>query len=215
MKNEYYIIGSSGFAKEVLFLAKETLIDNYKFKGFIDYKPKSNKIIALNEEFDIIDEDFFLNTVIPDKNISVYIGIGDPETISKVSNKFKSYMMPNLIHPTVVIHKDSVALGIGNIITSGCIFTVDIKIGNFNIFNLNSTVGHDTLIGDYNVINPGANISGLVIIGSKNLLGTNCTILDERTIGSNNVIGASSLVNKNVDDNNIMVGVPAKPLNKN
>jgi sugar O-acyltransferase (sialic acid O-acetyltransferase NeuD family) len=212
MTKDFYIIGNSGFAKEVLFLAKQTLNESYLFKGFIDYKPKSNVIFVLNDEYSIIDEEVFLNTIKPNENILVFIGIGNPDIIKKLSILYKNYKTPNLIHPNVIMHQNSVKFGIGNIVTSGCIFTVDINIGNFNIFNLNSTIGHDTVIENFNVINPGVNISGGVHIKENNLIGTNATILQYITIGSNNIIGASSLVNKNVDDNHVMVGVPAKPI---
>jgi serine acetyltransferase len=35
------------------------------------------------------------------------------------------------------------------------------------------------------------------------------------TIGSNSIIGASSLVNRNVDDNIVVVGLPAKKIKLN
>lgn len=208
-----YIIGVGGFAKEVYFLLLSDTSSNQEFVGFIDKDDSINKIKIGDEEFPVFNEDEFLsNSDYSEAN--VYLGIGDPKIIEKVSKKFENFNFPNLIHPSVKYHKDSVSFGRGNIITAGCIFTVDIRIGSFNIFNLNTTLGHDAIIGDSNVINPGVNISGSVVVKSNNLVGTNATILQEIEIGSNNTIGASTLVNKNVDDNNIIVGVPGKPLNR-
>jgi sugar O-acyltransferase (sialic acid O-acetyltransferase NeuD family) len=208
---KYYIIGNGGFAKEVLFLCKEVFADLEDFNGFIDYKPIDSTTECMGLNFPVIDEDEFLSK--KEIKVNLYLGIGDPRTITKVVEKFKGYNFPNLVHGSVV--KDqSVIMESGNIFTAGCILTVDIEIGNYNIFNLNSTIGHDTKIGDCNVFNPGANISGSVRIGSKNLFGTNSTVLQGLAIGSNSIIGASSLINKNVDNNLVVVGVPGKELKK-
>lgn len=209
---KYYIIGNGGFAKEVLFLCKEVFGTLKNFEGFIDYKPKDSKTFCMGFEYAVLDEDLFLEK--NDLNCHIFLGIGDPRTVRKVVEKFKNYNFPNLVHNNVV-KDESVHLNKGNIITPGCILTVDIKIGNFNVFNLNTTIGHDTIIGNCNVFNPGSNISGSVNVGNSNLFGTNSTVLQGLKIGNNSIIGASSLVNKNVEDNLVVVGVPAKEIKKN
>ena len=162
MKKQYYIIGSGGFAKEVSFLADELLEESYNFMGFIDYKPEVKTIIVRGQDVSVIDEDYFLGHIIPSEGINLYLGIGDPKLLGKLSKQFENYIFPNLIHPNFIGDRKSIQLERGNIITAGCVFTVDIKIGSHNIFNLNSTVGHDTVIGDCNIFNPGCNISGSV-----------------------------------------------------
>lgn len=209
----YYIIGNGGFAKEVLFLAVQTLNNSeYQFGGFIEFRPQVDSIEIGTKVYSILDEDNFLSSVAPSNDTILYLGLGDPVKISMVVKKFENYNFPNLIHKNVQYHRDSLEIGKGNILTAGSLFTVDIKIGNFNVFNLNTTIGHDTQIGDFNVFNPGSNVSGSVNIGDQNLVGTNATILQGLTIGSKNKLGAACMVNKSVADELIMVGIPAKPL---
>lgn len=214
MNIRYYILGSGGFAKEVYFLAKECLDDTYIFGGFIDFKPSAKSVVVRGHSENVIDEDFFLKNIKPSSNVNIYHGIGDPTLLEKLSIKFKDYIFPNLIHPNFIGDIISIHFGKGNIITAGCIFTVDIVVGSHNIFNLGTTLGHDSIIGDFNVFNPGANISGGVHINSGNLFGTNCTVLQMLQIGSKNIIGASTLANKNVYDNSIIIGVPGKVIIK-
>lgn len=206
MKRPIYILGSSGFAKEVYFLIKE--IGQYEIKGFIDIVEK--EMVCFSEKrIDVVSEkDFFLKETA--ETCCLAIGIGSPEVIKKLSIKFKSFTFPNLIHPSVVYDKENVVLGRGNIITAGVILTTCISIGSMNIFNLSSTVGHDAIIGNFNVINPTVNISGGVEIGDSNLIGVGATILQYKKIGNNSVIGASSLVVKDVNSNVVVMGVPAK-----
>lgn len=214
MEKEYYIIGSGGFAKEVYFYTELLLDSSYRFKGFIDKNPNIETDNVRGRMEKILDEEEFLEKVRPSDYITLFMGIGDPKLLTKLSHKFEQFNFPNLISPDAVFDQRSVLMGRGNIITSGCIFTVDIEIGSFNVFNLNTTVGHDTNIGSWNIFNPGSNISGNVKINSSNLFGTNSTVLQNVKIGSGNVLGASSLANKNFEDNLIMVGVPAKNLIK-
>jgi sugar O-acyltransferase (sialic acid O-acetyltransferase NeuD family) len=208
----FYIIGAGGFAKEVLLILRRSNMEN-SFKGFISYKPSVDNISVGEKSYPVIDEVKFLKDITPSQNVSLFIGMGDPKTIKKVSEKFSAYNFPNLISPDLDLD-ESIYLGKGNIFTRGVNPTVDIKIGSFNIFNLNITIGHDTVIGNFNVLNPGVTISGSVRIGDCNLLGTGATILQNLSIGNNNVIGGNGLLSKNVDNELTMVGVPCKPLEK-
>jgi sugar O-acyltransferase (sialic acid O-acetyltransferase NeuD family) len=212
--SEFYIIGSGGFSKEVYIWSNEILREEFDFKGFIDRSPQNQHLNIGNKRLPIIDECLFLEKVKPSKDINLVIGIGNPQIISNISQTYQEYNFPNIIHPSFIGNRNGISLGRGNIVTPGCIFTTDIIIGSFNIFNLHTTIGHDCRIGDNNVFNPGSNISGGVEIGSGNLFGTNCSVLQYLTIGNENIIGALSLVNKHISSNNTLVGVPAKAIKK-
>lgn len=209
---DIYILGSGGFAKEVYYLIREINKKNatYKFCGFVDLKSVGNlKIGSFN--FPIIGEEEFIKSY-SDK-ASLAIGIGNPQIIQNLFNKFgKISNFPNLISPNADGDWESIKLGVGNIITSGCRFTVDIEIGSFNIFNLNATIGHDTLIESFNVINPGVNLSGNVKIGSRNLFGTNATILQSLTIANDIVIGAGCTATKDLIEAGVYVGSPVRQI---
>ena len=209
----FYIIGSGGFAKEVLLLLKQTKGSLSDFGGFIDLSPKSSFIYCLGKECQILSEDFFLKNQ-DQEDTEVFIGVGDPKIIEKIISKYDEFNFPNLIASNVIID-ESVKLGVGNIIASGCIFTVDINIGSFNVFNLQATIGHDSIIRNGNIFNPGVNISGSVNVGCYNLFGTNSAILQGLNVGNRSIIGASSLINKNVGDHEVVVGVPGKMIKKN
>ena len=205
---DIYIIGSGGFSKEVYFLIKQ--IGGYKIKGFVELEQQENILID-NEYVSVISEDTLISTL---PGSCLAIGLGNPKLIAKVSEKFNNFLFPNLIHPSVIFNDKKIIMGNGNIITSGVIFTTNIQIGSFNVFNLSSTIGHDVVIGHCNVINPSVNISGGVQIGNNNLFGVSSTILQNKSIGNNSIIGASSLVVKNVLDNLVVFGVPAKVFKK-
>src|SRR5690554_1296917 len=153
---DIYIIGASGFAKEVYSLI--VIEKKYIVRGFIDFKPQDDFLVFKDSKIPIIDEDTFLK----EKelyNSNVAIGIGSPKVIETIFKKYKNYKFPNIISSKAIIGID-VEFGKGNIVTQNVIFTTHIKVGDGNIFNLSSTVGHDCAIGNFNVINPAVNISG-------------------------------------------------------
>lgn len=206
MKN-IYIIGAGGLALEVLFLIEEINKEQrqFNFGGFID------KTAGELNGFKVFDEDTFL-TEFTEEETCVVFGLGDPALIKKIHLRYSHYHFPNLIHPNFIGDIKNIHLGRGNLITAGCVFTTNVKVGDFNLFNLNTTVGHDAQIGNINIINPSVNISGGVIIGNNNLIGVGSIILQYKTVGNDSIVGAASLVTKNVGDNVVVLGVPAKTI---
>lgn len=203
------IFGAGGFGREVYLLIKRINKSQklWNFIGFFDDDPnpdwRSSKI-----EFNYLGGIQALNDY--KAPLCLAIAIGDPSNISKVINKIGNtkIQFPNLISPDCIFYDEYINLGIGNIITSGCIFTDNITIGNFNIFNSKISVGHDVTIGNLNVFNPNVAISGDVEIENGNFFGLNSSIVQGKSIGSNNKIGASTLMIRNAKSNESYFGVP-------
>lgn len=55
-----------------------------------------------------------------------------------------------------------------------------------------------------------ADIFGKIVIGDNVFIGVNSIILPDVTIGDNCIIGAHSVVTKNIPDNSVVVGIPAR-----
>jgi acetyltransferase-like isoleucine patch superfamily enzyme len=61
---------------------------------------------------------------------------------------------------------------------------------------------------------PDLELAGEIIVGENVFIGKGATILHGVTIGSNCIIGACSVVTKDVPDNSIVGGVPAKHIKR-
>jgi sugar O-acyltransferase (sialic acid O-acetyltransferase NeuD family) len=213
MERPLYIFGTGGFSRETYWLVHDinARAPAYKVMGFIDVQRHKEFIEVAGRKLPVLMEQEVMSAL--GGNALLTIGIGTPKVISNVVERYAGrFEFPNLIHPTVSGYFETITWGQGNIVTAGCIFTLDISVGSHNIFNLHTTVGHDAVIGSCNVINPGVNISGGVRIGDRNLLGTNSTILQDVPIGNDNVIGASAMVNRPIGDGSVSVGIPARPM---
>tara|TARA_S200000501_G_scaffold371150_1_gene413649 strand:- start:18 stop:428 length:411 start_codon:yes stop_codon:yes gene_type:complete len=96
---------------------------------------------------------------------------------------------------------------------------VNTDIGSFSYINAkNGVVIEDEVqIGSHCSIYSISSIdnsSGKVILKNNCRIGSHTTILPGVTIGKNSIIGAHSLVNKNIPDNVVAFGVPAKVIRK-
>jgi len=204
------IIGAGGFGREVKMLIDQIneKSPEYEIIGFYDDKEHQEFINGIPYLGKIENINSFT------QHSSLAIAIGDPLTKKKILNTIKNQNIefPNLIHPSVIIGKDNVVLGKGNIICAGSIITVDIIIEDFVILNLACTVGHDTQIKNFCSFMPTVNISGEVVINENVYVGTGAKIINLLEIGENSIIGAGAVVAKNIPANCTAVGIPAKPI---
>ena len=88
-------------------------------------------------------------------------------------------------------------------------------IGTFTYINSSHgvTIGNNVQIGSHCSIYSVSTIDdkhGPVIIKNNSKIGTHSTIMPNVTIGENSVIAAYSFVNKDVPDNELWAGIPAK-----
>jgi sugar O-acyltransferase (sialic acid O-acetyltransferase NeuD family) len=145
------------------------------------------------------------------------IAIGDIDTRVKLSVILKriGYSFVNAIHPNAVI-SEKAELGYGVIIKPGAVIDPLVKIGDHAYIGSCSTIAHHTVINDYTNIVSGVNISGHSNIGSRTHVGTGVSIKDRIKIGNDVLIGAGSVVTKDIPDNTLAKGVPARfrPLKK-
>lgn len=205
------IFGVSGFAREVgdiahalgyepVYIARDQAdIDAWHF-------PEQ---IILEQDVQRLDADDFA------------IGIGDNSIRQKVSERYSSHCnFINVIHPSATFGRLQLATinsRKGVIVCAGARLTNNIEVGNFNIFNLNATVGHDVILEDFINIAPGANISGNVHIEKGCWIGSGAVVNQgdsamKLTIGKNTIIGSGSVVVKSCEHNAVYVGIPAKKI---
>ncbi|MCC7573101.1 MAG: acetyltransferase [Candidatus Methanofastidiosum sp.] len=204
------ILGASGFAREVADICEAMGYDNIilingntQSDVYHDYKVLAEKNLEQ----------------LRSENYSFIIGIGANHIRRQIAQKYPDLDYVNVIHPSATFGVKQwmrINKSVGNIVAAGVRFTCNIEIGNFNIFNLNSTIGHDCIIGNYVNLSPGVNVSGNVSIGANTFIGTNASILpgkslyDKLVIGQNVQIGAGAVVVESVRSDAIVMGVPAK-----
>lgn len=202
MKMRICLLGDSGFAKEIAWLAQEC---GLQVCGYVADRSHAKRADTRDWEWFAKREWDF-----------VAIAVGYPEIRSYLAGKARSALggieptWVNLISPKAVLSPDLVLqLGKGVIIQPHAIVMPNVKLCDYSVVNYNCTVGHDSQIGEYSVLMPSASISGTVKIGKRVLVGTGAQILQELSVGDDAVIGASACVIRDVLPHSMMVGIPA------
>ena len=147
---------------------------------------------------------------------SFLVAIGDKHGGKRceIANLLKSkYQLKaiSLFHQKSFVCNTS-TYGDGLIMMPGSIVNSFTNIGNQCIINTNASVDHECKIGNGVHIMGGAVITGRVKIGDYATIGSNATILPDLEIGSGAFVGAGAVVTKNVNDSDIVIGVPAKKI---
>ena len=207
-KKKIVLIGGGGHCKVVISILKK--LDNFEIAGIVDnYKSESLisgiKIIGTDDDLKYIYKSGIYNALIT---------VGSIKDNTKRYTLFNmareiGYNFPVIISPEAVID-ESVKIGEGTVIMPGSIINIDSSIGKNCIINTGAIIEHDCKIGNHCHIAPVAHISGSVKISELNFTGIGATIIQGITIGKNVTIGAGSVVIKDIPDNVITVGNPAK-----
>lgn len=204
------ILGAAGLAKEFFLYVRRSHPEIQKI-FFVNDMDDGQTEIQINGKIYPVIKDWSFEDKFP-----FIVAVGNP-SIKKilVQRALSCGLDPfkTIIDPSALVLPGN-KIGVGGLISPGCILTTNITIGDYVTLNLNTTVGHDSTIGDFSSTNPGVHISGQIEIGKCNEFGTGCIVRDRLKIGSNQKFGAQSAIVKNIqcDEQTIWVGVPARKL---
>jgi sugar O-acyltransferase (sialic acid O-acetyltransferase NeuD family) len=148
--------------------------------------------------------------------IEVIIANGEPIIRAKLFKKVKKLKLniTSLIDPLASV-SSSASIGEGLIAYPFSIIASDTFIGNNVLLNASAIIGHDIKIGNNTVISPHVCVGGATTIGDNSFIGMGSMIKEQLSIGSNVIVGMSSAVHKDVPDDVIAMGNPARPLRRN
>lgn len=203
------IIGAKGFAKEVL----EVVHQLNQLENVVFYDDVSTDVPKfLYEKFKVLTSLEQAQVFFKEVDSRFTIGIGNPVLRKKLFDKFSAIggQYCATISPQATIGSYDVTIGEGTNILPGVVFSNSVKLGSGCIVYYNSIITHDCIIGDFVEISPSVTILGRVKIDSYTQIGANATILPDVVIGKNVIVGAGSVVTKDLPDNCVAVGIPAK-----
>lgn len=204
-KNSIAIIGYSGHSFVVLDAAKQMSlnVEYYCERNQVSFNP-----FEINYLGDEASESFDWNAV--DEFI---LGIGDNRIRQKVADLILSRKKTilNVIHPSSVI-SNYANFGAGNFFAANVTVNALVKIADNCILNTGCIVEHECVIANGVHIAPGTVLAGNVTVGKNSFIGANSVVKQGVEIGSGVTIGAGSVVIKDIPDNEIWVGNPAKKI---
>lgn len=203
------IFGASGHGNMVLDTIEKD--GRRKVVGFIDSFKKKGTIL---NGYQVLGSELNLPYLIEKYNIhGGVVAIGDNWTRKRMVDRIKkivpSFNFITVIHPSTIIGKD-VIIGKGSVILPGVVVNANSFVGDFCIVNTNSSLGHDGHMDDFSSLASGVCVGGNLSLGKFSAVSLGASIIENITIGEHTVIGAGSLVLKDIENNVIAYGTPAK-----
>lgn len=205
------IVGGSGAAiviGEAINQAKEKFGLDVEFVGLLNDAdvPEIDGVPVLGKTADavkFIDEGYkFLFTI--------YKMGGQPERIKL----FRDLNIPNqsmftFVHPLAFV-SPSVKLAPGVVVMPNASISQGTEIGKCCLIMSNVTIGHDNTIGEHCFFTASSCLGSYLDIEEGVWVGMNTTIRGKQKIGKHSAIGIGSIVTKDIPENELWIGSPAK-----
>lgn len=145
------------------------------------------------------------------EGVEMIVAMGNPLERVRLGSLIveRGISLANAIHPSAVV-MDTARLGYGNFIGAQAVVHTDARLGNHVIVNTAAIVEHDSIIEDGVAISPGAIVSGRVHLEHSSFLGAGATVTNRVRIGRGTVVGAGSMVARDLPENVLVLGNPAR-----
>jgi sugar O-acyltransferase (sialic acid O-acetyltransferase NeuD family) len=131
--------------------------------------------------------------------------------IAQVMEK-AGFALISIVHPSACLMADAV-VGPGSFIHAMSVIGPECRIGRNAIIQPFTSLGHESRVGDCVQFSPGVHIGGNVKIGDYCFFGPGAVVYPGVTLGCNVSIGANAVVNKDIGDNVVVAGNPARRVN--
>jgi len=123
------------------------------------------------------------------------------------------------IEPGAII-RDQVSIGENAVIMMGAVINIGAEIGDKSMIDMGAVLGGRAIVGKNSHIGANAVLAGVVEpasaqpvrIGDNVIVGANAVVLEGVQVGDNAVVGAGAIVTKDVAENEVVAGVPARVL---
>jgi sugar O-acyltransferase (sialic acid O-acetyltransferase NeuD family) len=196
------VYGAGGHGKVVADLLM--VAGAYELLGFVDDVRKPGDRVF---ELVVLGPGEWLRTDAA-HGVEVALGIGDNAARKDLASRCPRPPLV-VIHPSAVVAR-SARLGAGTVVMANATVNPDARVGEGVIINTGSVVEHDCVVGDYAHLSPNAALGGGAQLGAGVHLGLGAVVLPKVCVGARSRVGAGAVVNRDLSEDVVAVGVPAR-----
>lgn len=144
------------------------------------------------------------------------IALGEPLYRKILREKLNDvgFRLATLVHPSVFLPSDS-RIGEGCVVCNNTYISSNVILKENNIIQPFVYIGHDSMIQKDCVLSSFACVSGGCHIGKTSYIGIHASVRELVCVGNQTIIGMGSVVIKDVTNNVVVGGNPAKVLREN
>lgn len=207
MEKTVVVYGTGGHGKVVADIVISSA--GLEFKGFVDDSPNGSWSYLGHKclgDFAWLKDNC--------ENLSVVIGVGDNQVRMRIFDRCKREgisILEAVVHPSAVISPSAV-IEDGTVVGALVVVNASAYVGKNIILNTGSIVEHECIVGDHAHIAPNVSLGGACSIGHLSFIGTAAVILPRKTVGNLCTVGAGAVVTRDVLDDTVVCGVPARIL---
>ena len=189
-----YLYGASGHAKVIIDIL---IAQGIEVAGLIDDNSELDELMGYRVYHEV------------PLNESLIISIGSNSIRKRLAEKLNSVNFTTAIHPSSVISPKS-SVGVGSVVMQGAIIQSSAVVGRHCIINTAASVDHDCLLEDFVHISPNATLCGNVFVGEGSQVGAGAVVIPGIKIGKWSLVAAGAVVMRDVPDNVLVMGNPAR-----
>ena len=207
------IYGAGGFGTEAVEIYRRCNIANRKYEDafFVVDNPKSPVINGVR----VVDFQELAKRS-SSVDVEVAICVGEPRARGLLAEKVRSYgfALATLIHPEVEV-PESATIGEGAIVYRYSNIGPNARIGANTALLLGANAPHDNVIGENCVLSTNVTLSGNCTVGDNAYIAAGAVVKEGVSIGPWAIVGLGSVVFKDVAEEAITIGNPAKAVGRN
>ena len=197
-----YLYGASGHCKVIIDSIQSS--SSKKIEGVFDDNINLKEILNIP----VFKYETFDKQLIKE----LFISVGNNSIRKLIAESIKA-TYGTVIHPKACVSKYAI-INKGTAVLANAVINASAKIGKHCIINSGAIVEHDCELEDYVHISPNASLAGNVKIGEGSHIGIGAQVIQGITIGKWVTIGAGTVVIRDVPDNSLFVGNPAREIKK-
>lgn len=205
----WYIYGAGGLGVETMDILQAAiqkgLVEPHDCAFVVDGPEKDSEI-----GFPIID----FKDHVPGSKIT--IAVGEPFARKALMEKIAAHelQLASIISPLAFV-SPSAEIGEGVVVAPLCSIQARAKLGRNVAVNTMAIIGHDVEVEESSVISSMVNLGGAVKVGKFSYVGMGALVREGLQIGHSAIVGMGSVVHRDIPDEVIALGDPARVARRN